>query len=233
MAGLWTGHDILVQRGITKALLSHDLLILMKLYITPSCGEAVLHRAGKAECERRPASMIKQVAWVSLLFFSAFSAHGADQKHLACISDYGIRSLCKNTNVFFHCRANLTRAQMGNAVCHIRSETGVQYYPSEVKPGRAESGGMCGARIADIYCRNMPDDSNVRWHVNNCVGEDQRNCPPNTKFFECGVSAEGIARSYCTKDGLTTPYQVFKYSDRPGGRCGYAAFVVGCHFPAN
>jgi hypothetical protein len=89
----------------------------------------------------------------------------------------------------------------------------------------------CG--VLNITCHDMPADSNVQWHSDNCVGQDQRTCPGKTRFFGCGTSAETVAKSYCTQDGVTAPYQIFKYSDRSGNQCGYAAFMVGCHVPAN
>jgi hypothetical protein len=42
--------------------------------------------------------------------------------------------------------------------------------------------------------------------------------PLTTGIGYCAATIEDIGRSYCTKDGVTAPYQIFKYYDGPGVR---------------
>lgn len=156
---------------------------------------------------------------------------GVVQKHLACVSNYG--GICKNTNAFFVCRGS-TVAEMAKTVCTIHTETGVQFFPSEGKSISSVGGGKCGQSVIEIMCRNMPADSKVEWHFDNCQGQKQHICQfPRGRYFDCGVTPDQIAKSYCTKDGVTGPYQIFKFLEKNGHQCGYAAFAVGCHVPAS
>jgi hypothetical protein len=177
----------------------------------------------------------KSIVLALLLCCSGLTVRAAEQKHSACIQQYG--NICPGgqTDVFIHCRTNLTQSQMGNYVCGIHSQTGTQYFPAEIKAGPGGPGGFCGYRILDIYCHKMPDDSKVEWHYDNCQGSGQGSaaCPGNHRFFTCETPVEQIAASYCKKDGIVAPYQIFKYYDKPGGKCGFAGFMVGCHVPAS
>jgi hypothetical protein len=177
--------------------------------------------------------MLRRLILVAIFLGRWGSAICAEQPHIACFTNYGQICPGHNVDVFVHCRSDMNAA--AKAACAIRSETGVQYFDASVEtnPNWVGGGGYCGWRAFKVTCRNLPNDSKVEWHFDNCQGADQRNCPRNTRFFDCAVPPVQIAQSYCTKDGVTAPYQIFKYYDRGGGDCGYAGFVVGCHVPAS
>jgi hypothetical protein len=156
---------------------------------------------------------------------------GLGQRHRLCVTQSG--GSCNKTNAFFVC-GELTVAQMANAICAIRTESGTQFFPSEAKVVESYGGGRCGVAVVDVICSNMPADSKVEWHYKGCIGQRPESCRTRNKdayHFGCGATERDIAKTFCTKDGVTAPYQIFPYSVWPGNRCGYAIYAVGCHVP--
>jgi hypothetical protein len=179
--------------------------------------------------------VIKHIFSLLLIANLAISAYAADQRYRACVGQIGINpgdANCPNTNALFHC--GTSPAQIGNAICSVYTDRGVQRFASDVKKISDVGGGQCGISIFDVICHDIPSDSVVQWHYDNCMSGGNNQCAsvrPNTRWFACGP-VRNIALSYCTNDGLTGPYQVFMYFDVPGAQCGVSSYAAGCHVPA-
>jgi hypothetical protein len=150
-----------------------------------------------------------------------------EQRHAACVVQLGIP--CKKANAYFVC--GTTEKQIGDSLCAIHTQRGVQRFPFDLKKLHpSKHGGRCGISTYDVLCRDMPSDSNVKWFYTACLGGKRMGCQTMRDFrrFGCGTSTESIARAYCGKDN---PYQAFPYFSRGGGPCGLTLFAIGCHMP--
>ena len=76
----------------------------------------------------------------------------------------------------------------------------------------------------------LPAAAQVEEAFQVCIG-DRDECH-GAPWFSCGTSIEQAAQAVCTthtKDTqIVSRLNIKKLSDRPGGQCGYAVFVVTC-----
>jgi hypothetical protein len=140
-----------------------------------------------------------------------------DQHYVVCTQSVGAR--CPNGDALF----GGPPQDIGKSMCTIFTALGKQVFPSDVKSR--------GGGYYDVTCHNMPQDSVIEWQPYNCMSEDQRNCQPRDRYFECG-DYPSVARRVCTQNGMVKPYQYFKTMDFNGDRCGTIHLTVGCYVPA-
>jgi hypothetical protein len=180
------------------------------------------------------------VVTLTLLICSTHHARAVDQEHKVIIADYPqspASTAWSSMDAFIHCDAPDRNLQY-QQICAIRSESGVKYFPFDVRFGSDDTNGHCGVKVMYLTCHNMPDDTKVEWDANsfNCVASDPAQCndmrttdsEPWPTFVRCGPNAaEQMAQKFCGK----SPHQIFVHSDRSGGACGLKVFKIGCHLP--
>ena len=174
--------------------------------------------------------VMQNTALLVAFFLIGSSAEAAEMRFKACITQPG--AICPSgTHARFSCGTSLP--VVGETVCSIHTERGKQVYKYETKVIRDVGGGRCGTATVDVVCHGMPDDSRIEWISDNCVTGRRQMCMNNRfRIYDCGTSLQTIAQNRCMRSNGVTPFQVFTSYSGPGGRCGMAYVLVGCHVPA-
>ncbi|MBB6356930.1 hypothetical protein ACFFTN_21110 [Aminobacter aganoensis] len=171
---------------------------------------------------------MKELAFYAIAAVATFatSALPAEQRHLACIAQWGA-SCGGGTDAFFNCGTPVQT--VGEVICSIRTDRGMQHYAFTAKVIKDVPGGRCGLATVDVICHGLPDDATPVWHYDNCQAGRRAMCPRNYRFFGCEARPERIAQDYCSASN--SPYQVFSYHTAGGGSCGKSLYSVACHIP--